>query len=81
MATKLRETVHDFEARFAAEAEADRQRRDALRQQAIQRSQRRRMERTHAKGTVRFTLLVLMLIATAVLVTVAMFQALLLVMG
>lgn len=81
MATKLRETVDDFEARFHAEAEADRRRREALRAQAVQRSQRRRMERTNAKGTFRFTLLVLAIIATAVLVTIAMFQALLLVMG
>ncbi len=81
MATKLGETVDDFEVRFAAEAEADRARREALHHQALQRAQRRRMDRTHAKGTFRFILLVLAIIATAVLVTVAMFQALLLVMG
>lgn len=81
MATKLHETVDDFEARFRAEAEADRRRREALRMQAVQRSRRRRMERTNAKGTLRFTLLVIAIIATAVLVTIAMFQALLLVMG
>jgi hypothetical protein len=35
----------------------------------------------HKRGTLRFVLLVLMLIATAVIVTVAMFKTLYVVMG
>lgn len=81
MATKLRESVDDFEARFAAEAAADRARREALRQQAIQRGHNRQVAKTNARGTFRFTMLVLAIIVTAVLVTIGMFQALLLVMG
>jgi hypothetical protein len=39
------------------------------------------MERVHKRGSMRFGLLVLVLIATAVLVTVAMFETLYAVMG
>ncbi len=45
------------------------------------RSQQRRLEQTHKQGTARFIVLVLVLIATAVIVTVAMFQTLYVVMG
>jgi len=41
----------------------------------------RQIERVHKHGTARFVLLVLALIATAVIVTIAMFQTLYLVMG
>jgi hypothetical protein len=45
------------------------------------RSRRRHLEREHKAGSMRFALLVLTLIATAVIVTVVMFQTLYLVMG
>ena len=49
--------------------------------QAEVRAQRRQVEHVHKRGTLRFWLLVLVLLATAVLVTVAMFQTPYLVMG
>ena len=45
------------------------------------RSRQRHIERSHKHGSMRFALLVLTLIATAVLVTIAMFQTLYYVMG
>jgi hypothetical protein len=45
------------------------------------RSRRRHMEKTQKAGSMRFALLVLTLIATAVVVTIAMFQTLYYVMG
>jgi hypothetical protein len=61
--------------------QADRRRRDELRREAALRSRERELARTHKHGTARFFVLCLVLIATAVLVTIAMFQALYLVMG
>ena len=56
-------------------------RREALRREAERRSRERQVERVHKRGKGRFGVLVLMLIATAVLVTVAMFETLYYVMG
>jgi hypothetical protein len=39
------------------------------------------MAKTHKRGSLRFALLILVLVATAVLVTVAMFETLYYVMG
>ena len=45
------------------------------------RSSKRHIERRHKAGSARFVILVLVLLATAALVTVAMFRALYIVMG
>jgi hypothetical protein len=45
------------------------------------RTRQRRVERTHKHGSMRFAMLVFTLIATAVIVTIAMFQTLYYVMG
>ena len=45
------------------------------------RSRQRRFERAQKRGSVRFTVLVFVLIATAVVVTIAMFETLYYVMG
>ena len=78
---KMRQTLTQFEQAFLEDAAADRARREALRRQAAARSRQRQIERVHKRGTLRFVLLVLTLIATAVIVTVAMFQTLYVVMG
>jgi diguanylate cyclase (GGDEF)-like protein len=78
---KMRQSFAQFERAFTEDMQADRQRREQLRRDAALRSRQRQLERTHKRGTLRFVVLVLTLIATAVLVTVAMFQALYLVMG
>ena len=81
MALRMRQSLADLEHAFVEEAWEERDRREQLRRQAVQRSQRRRIERQHKRGSWRFAALVLMLIATAVGVTVAMFEALYLVLG
>lgn len=81
MATRMRQSLAEFERAFHEETRDDRIRRESLRRKAVMRSQQRRLERTHKRGTARFVVLVLVLVATAVIVTVAMFQTLYIVMG
>ncbi|HVP03679.1 MAG TPA: hypothetical protein VMT10_14005 [Solirubrobacteraceae bacterium] len=81
MATRLRQSIHEFEAAFREEAEADRQRREELQRAAQMRTYNRRLDRQHRRGTLRFAMLVLLLVAVAVGVTVAMFETLYYVMG
>lgn len=78
---RMRQSFAQFEQAFLEESQADAARRERLRRQAAVRSRDRALEVQHKRGTLRFALLVLALIATAVLVTVAMFQALYIVMG
>jgi membrane glycosyltransferase len=81
MATRMRKSLAEFEQAFVEETHVDRVRRESLRRKAMMRSRQRTLERVHKRGTARFVVLVLMLIATAVIVTVAMFQTLYIVMG
>jgi hypothetical protein len=81
VALRMRQSLSDLERAFFEEAEADRARRERLYRQAAQRSTKRRIERSHKAGSARFVVLVLVLLATAALVTVAMFRALYIVMG
>jgi hypothetical protein len=78
---RMRQSLAEIEEAFAQEIQLDRQRRQRLRRNAVQRSHKRRVERQHKQGSVRFLLLWLALIATAIVVTVAMFETLYLVMG
>ena len=81
MATKMRQSIDEFERAFVEETHVDRARRESLRRKAVLRSQQRHIEKIHKRGTARFVMLVLVLIATAVIVTIAMFQTLAYVMG
>ncbi len=78
---RMRQSIAEIEAAFTEEIQEDRERRERLRRHAEQRSRRRRVTRTHRRGSLRFALLVLTLIGTAVVVTIAMFQTLYYVMG
>ncbi len=78
---RMRQSIADFEAAFVEEMQEDRQLREQRVRQAQLRSQRRQVERRHKHGTLRFAVLVLTLFATAVLVTILMFEALYRVMG
>jgi anti-sigma-K factor RskA len=81
MATRMRQSLAQIEHEFREETEADRARREQVLLETRRRSTTRHRERAHRHGSVRFWLLVLVLLGTAALVTVAMFQALYLVMG
>ena len=81
IALKMRQSLAHFERAFVEDLAADRARAERLRREAVERSRQRQIERTHKRGSMRFAVLVLILIATAVLVTVAMFETLYYVMG
>ena len=78
---RMRQSLAEIEEAFVDEIEEDRHRRERLRAEAEERTRRRRSTRTRRQGTNRFWLLVFVLIATAVIVTIAMFQTLYYVMG
>jgi hypothetical protein len=81
MATKMQQSLAELEQAFVEEVHEDRARRNSLRRSAIMRSQQRRLDQVHKRGTTRFVILVLVLLATAAIVTVAMFRTLYIVMG
>jgi hypothetical protein len=78
---RMRQSLAQLERAFVEEIEQDRDRRARLAREAAERERRRHIERTHKRGSMRFGVLVIALIATAVLVTVAMFETLYYVMG
>ncbi len=81
MATKMRQSLDEFERAFVEETYVDRVRRESLRRRAIVRSRQRRLEKVNKRGTLRYIMLVLMIITTAIVVTIVMFQTLAYVMG
>lgn len=76
MAMKMRQSLAQLEQQFRHETQLDRSRRERLRRQAVRRSRVRTHERARKRSSMRYWLLVLTLIATAVIVTVAMFETL-----
>ena len=78
---RMRQSLAEIEEAFVEETEEDRYRRERLRAEAEMRARKRHTYRTQRHGTMRFFLLVLTLVATAVIVTIAMFQTLYYVMG
>jgi hypothetical protein len=78
---KMRQSLAELERAFVEESSLDRSRRESLRRTAEQRTFKRAVERRHKHGSVRFVLLVLTLIMTAAIVTVAMFRTLYVLLG
>jgi hypothetical protein len=79
--SRLRQSIDEFEQAYVAEVFEDRRRADAARRRTEQRVRTRQAQRRHQRGTQRFFLLVLAIIVTAVVVTIAMFRMLYAVMG
>jgi hypothetical protein len=77
----MRQSLAEIEEAFFEEIEEDRERREQLRHHAERRARRRHASKTRRGGSFRFALLVLTLLGTAAVVTVAMFQTLYYVMG
>lgn len=73
---RMRQSLAQFEAAFREEAAESVERREHLRRQAVHRTRTRRVERVQKAGTLRFLGLCLAIIATTVIVTLVMFQAL-----
>jgi len=78
---KMRQSPTDWEQAFVKERSLDRRRRASLQRTAEQRMLKREVDRRQRSGSVRFVLLVLTLIMTAVIVTVVMFRTLYLLLG
>jgi hypothetical protein len=76
MAMKMRQSLSELEQEFWYESQQDRRRRERLRRTAVGRSRKRFYERRERRRSMRFWLLVLSLIATAVAVTAGMFATL-----
>jgi hypothetical protein len=76
MAMKMRQSLSQWEQDFRHEAKLDRDRREELRRQAVRRSRKRTHERARKRSSMRYWVLVLTLMATALIVTAAMFESL-----
>ena len=81
MAMKMRQSLAQLEREFRHEMHLDRSRREHLRRHAIIRSRKRGIEREKKRSSMRFWLLVSSLVATAVIVTVAMYETLYYLLG
>ena len=78
---RMSKSLAQLERAFVEEVQQDRDRAERLRREAAERARKRHLHKTHKRGSMRFGILVLILIATAVLVTIAMFETLYYVMG
>jgi cell division septal protein FtsQ len=78
---RMRQSLAQPERAFVDEMEQDREQAERLQRETALRARKRHLEKTHKRGSMRFGLLILILVATAVLVTVAMFETLYYVMG
>jgi membrane glycosyltransferase len=72
----MRQSLAQLEQEFRHEIQQDRNRAERLRRSAVRRSRIRTHERARKKGSVRYWILVLTLVATALIVTAAMFETL-----
>ena len=81
MAMKMRQSLAQLEQEFRHESQLDRSRRENLRRHAVTRSRKRTYERNRKRSSIRFWLLVFSLIASAVIVTVALFETLYYLLG
>jgi cell division septal protein FtsQ len=78
---RMRQSLAEIEEAFFEEINEDRERQERLRRHAEQRSRRRRAVKTQRQGSLRFAIVLLTLLATAIVVAIAMFQTLYYVMG
>jgi anti-sigma-K factor RskA len=76
MAMKMRQSLAQFEREFLYETQRDRDRAAHLQRNVVVRSRKRSYERRQKRSSIRFWTLALSLVATAVLVTAAMFLTL-----
>ncbi|HEY8626252.1 MAG TPA: hypothetical protein VIL82_09610 [Solirubrobacteraceae bacterium] len=81
MAMKMRQSLAQLEQEFRHEAQLDRSRRESLRRHAVLRSRKRSHLKEKKRSSMRYWVLVLSLIATAVIVTVVMFETLYYLLG
>jgi membrane glycosyltransferase len=78
---KMRQSLAQLEQEFHHETQLDRSRSGSLRRQAARRSRLRTHQRERKRSSLRYWMLVVSLLLTAVLVTAAMFETLYLLLG
>ena len=78
---RMRQSLAQFEAACREETVEESRRRERLRREAAQRARLRRAQRIEKRGNHNFVLLVLVILLTTVVVTIAMFQTLSLLIG
>ncbi|HWE12775.1 MAG TPA: hypothetical protein VG365_04645 [Solirubrobacteraceae bacterium] len=78
---KMRQSLAQLEQEFHHETQLDRNRSGSLRRQAARRSRLRTHQRERKRSSLRYWMLVVSLLLTAVLVTAAMFETLYLLLG
>ena len=76
MSMKMRQSLAQLEQEFREETQMDRHRQERLRRTAARRSRQRSHAREVKRSSARYWVLILTLIATALLVTAAMFETL-----
>ena len=77
----MRQSLAELEQEFRQQMVQERRRSETLRRDVVVRSRKRTIMREKKRSSMRFWLLVLALVATAVGVTVAMFETLYLLLG
>jgi len=78
---KMKRTPAEIEAALKEEMEADRVRREQLKERAANRKRARKIRKVESKGKVRFSILLVALTLTVVVVVVIMFETLAWLMG
>ena len=78
---RMRQSLAELEAAIFEEYEEEQRRAERQRLEAERRTRKRHAMKAEKRGSMRFGLLVTILIATAVIVTIAMFQALYYLLG
>jgi hypothetical protein len=81
MALRMRQSLSALEEQFRHDMEREYAKADYQRDHAVWRTRTRRRQRERKRSSLRFWLLVLSLIATAIAVTVAMFETLYYLLG
>jgi hypothetical protein len=81
MAMRMRQSLAQIEEEFLDEMEREQTRSERMRRHAVQRTRKRTIVRARKRSSMRFWLLVFALIATAVAVTIAMFETLYFLLG
>ena len=81
MALRMRQSLAQLEEEFLEDMQREHVRDERMRRNAVQRTRIRTRERRKKRSSMRYWLLVLSLVATAVGVTVAMFETLYYLLG
>ncbi|MGH2909528.1 MAG: hypothetical protein ACRDK8_09550 [Solirubrobacteraceae bacterium] len=81
MAMKMRQSLDQLEEEFLYETQQDRSRAVTLRTQAVRRSRVRAVRRERKRGSMRYWVLVLSMVLTALVVTAGMFASLYVLLG